>query len=54
MGKRADSGAFPEFGTPVRVKLVRVERAYGRIDFEPVGTKKAAEIQNPANRPKGF
>jgi exoribonuclease R len=27
---------FPNFGTKLRVKLVSVERAYGRIDFEPV------------------
>lgn len=54
MGKRADSGIFPEFGTPIRVKLVRVERAYGRIDFEPVRAKDAPKTQDPAKRPKGF
>ncbi len=54
LGKRADEGTFPEFGTPVRVKLVRVERAYGRIDFEPVRMKHAPKIQDPAKRPKGF
>jgi ribonuclease R len=32
-GKTPD---FPDFGTPIQVKLTSVERAYGRIDFEPV------------------
>lgn len=39
LGKRSEGSAFPEFGTPMRVKLISVERAYGRIDFEPIQKK---------------
>ncbi len=32
---RVRESEFPAFGTRLRVRLVSVERAYGRIDFEP-------------------
>lgn len=39
LGKTGKEPAFPEFGTKMRVKLTSVERAYGRIDFQPVRPK---------------
>ncbi|MDQ1344091.1 MAG: ribonuclease [Patescibacteria group bacterium] len=41
LGKGGKEPEFPEFGTAMRVKLVSVERQYGRIDFVPV--KKTAD-----------
>lgn len=57
LGRTGKEPVFPEFGTTMRVKLVSVERQYGRIDFAPVrekGTNEGVFSRPKGDRPKGF